>query len=179
MSTRISEMAVATEMANTAILPIVAASANFSVSKELLLTGAAGENVELAASAGQQASLLCDSGNAGVVVDDGGTAALSGNNGCSLSNPVAGASVDIDAGGNIAIDVGTGSQVNIGSSVSAINLVIDTNFETLLFQGSGGCTLSYLAGFPGDWSGSPPPDMQTAIDRIARVVSVGGTVPIP
>jgi len=82
------------------------------------------------------------------------------------------------AGSTVTISVNTGGVFIIGStSGGQINI---TNVGSVLtINGWTAITVQYVAGAPGNWAGSAPTDLGTAIDRIANVVSAGGGSPIP
>jgi len=67
---KISDMTAATEVSNVDIAPIVQAGTNKQASREMFLTGAAGEVIALQEASGQQAILGIVGGATSVTVDD-------------------------------------------------------------------------------------------------------------
>jgi hypothetical protein len=166
-SEMISSMPDATNMENTDVLPIVQSGLNKKITRPILLTSPTGQTIALV------------SGTSTVEIDNTQDITISAD----LTNTI---SIDsglisvlfVDGAGNVTLGP-AGGTFNFGGSAGMsfqVDALGNTNFVV-----NDGVTLfiTYDAAADGNWVGSPPPDIWTAIHRLAAAVSVGGTVPIP
>lgn len=167
MSSKISALPAATSVGLADLLTILQGGANKKTTKVAMFLAASGENLfiqgPVAGTVGVDSSgnVVCDT-TAGFTAGftTGGTHGLT-----------------IDASGNILIHGGPALGLTCESSGSQMKIVSGGAITISSFGGAG-TTVEFQAPHSSYWSGSPS-DLQTAIDRIAKVVSANGVTPIP
>ena len=176
---KISDMAPASDIHGVDELPMVIGGTNNRVSKTDLLTGGTGEDVALRSSAGQEVDLDTDSGDAKVRVLDDGTVVISASGHVRIEDMNGNTFIETDGAGNVFIQsIGAGTQVFFTAD-GTVTLALAEATRSIDMAAGGGVNMPIIVANPGDWAGADPLTVYAAIDRIARVVSVGGTVPIP
>lgn len=153
---KISAMTTASQVANADIVPIVQGAANKKATRTVLLTGAAGEDIVIQGSTGQSVKLLSADGQTEVWIRDDGFIYLRNLN--TFLQILGNGDTDFDSGGR---------------------LNLHANGTMAISCNSGNPNVLYNPGNPTDWSGSPPTDVATALDRIASalVTVLGGPIP--
>lgn len=175
---KISALPNAAALGNADVLPCVSGAATKKVTRALVLTALAGENIVLQGVAGQLSMIQA----AGIASQF--AAAANGNStiGYSLNFQVNlggfGVVMGADNVGNLQFNIGNaGGTAVIGRAGSTL-VTINDGAQVITLFAALGVAISYVPANPGDWV-VPPTDLALAVDRIARVVSAGGTVPIP
>lgn len=167
-STAISDMTAATEVTNADEFPIVSGGVNLRTSKQLFLTGAAGEGIGFLGSGGGTISVGIG-GSVGMQGGAGGIAAMSGGGGGVIT---------CNALGSITIFEQLGQGITIGGGSYGIS--IGPSGMSLSIPGGGNVSIGLTAGTPGDWGGTGAPSNHVeAIDRIAACVAILNGAPIP
>lgn len=167
-STAISDMTGATQVANADLLPIVSGGVNQQATKQLFLTGAAGESIVLLGCAGGTIS-VGTGGSVGMQANTGGVAAMGGGGGGVIT---------CNALGSITIFEQTGQGITIGGGSYGIS--IGPSGLTLGIPAMGNVTINWTAATPGNWGGTgPSSDLVSSVERIAVAVAglLGGPIP--
>lgn len=166
MSAKISALPVATDFSSTDVICGLRSGADVQISRGVFLSAIAGQSIS-----------LLGNGGAVVVATDGSVASVV---------PSASQYSVVWSGLNAIFINGSGYLTITAFPGSGIAIV--ANGGQVTFDALGGIQLSPAAGQvvsygytpanPGDWV-VPPTDLAIAVDRIARVVSALGTIPIP
>jgi len=178
---KITEMTVATEMNNADILPIVAAAANFSISKTLFLTGAPGEDIVIQGATGQHAALQgTDIQTIVHCTDDAVGISAEATVVISVATPASNNSINVDDSA-IYLLAGTDATIYLASQgLSAGSTIMNFAADVMSITGWG--TVNYqLTGLTAaDWATSVPATLTIAMNRMsAKVKALNGGVAIP
>lgn len=180
---KISQMSPAAVVFDADLLAIVQGGANFNCTRGQILVAGTGEDISLS------------SANAAISVEDVGQVDVLVKVGQPLNLGDSGANqIAQDGSGNTSIIAATSIELRTSLPPAQVNL---DNVNGILFACAGGTIqltntgqvvlqsvtvptlVSYPPIAPSFWAGSPPIWLNDAIDRIAAVVSAGGSVPIP
>lgn len=166
MSSKISALPSATAFASTDVVAGLQAGANVQCTRAVFLTASPAETVQL------------NGGGSQVSVDSTGYV-LCRAVGASVVQLQAGATnvVTITGVGGLGIATAAGATVVIQANAGSVQIDAAGNVAIVAPFGSA-VTCTYTPATPGDWV-VPPTDLLAAVDRIARVVSAFGVVPIP
>jgi len=174
---KISALTAATSWANADITVIVQGGADKKITKSLILTAGAGEDIALKADGAHASALVSADGNTQIGVANGGGAMSS------------------DGGFFIHSLVGTTDET-FGNGTTGWEFQTDRGFTVKNFAGGSGTMVQSMSantwtvsGFTSVflqvvltnhvWATGDPPDAATAIDRLAAAVSglLGGNIP--
>lgn len=152
---KISQMTAAAAVTDADLVPIVQAGSNMAATRAQLLTGSNNAVIYLVAASGQFVGIKA--GAYLIQVRDDGSINLEGQ----------GASLQIDGSGNVLL------------RGQALTLNAQTGLMSLGQNIGGSVQVQYTPASLSDWATTSPPDLATAIDRIAAaVVGLLGS-PIP
>jgi len=176
---KISDLAAATSTANADLLPTVQGGVNKKATRAIVLTGAPGEDMTMTLAAGQRLIIGNPLGAAFIIVDDTGTINVQANATAALSGNGAASTIRI-AGTTIQLFGATGPfdhvwDVNAGFS----KIAFKTGTDQIQITSGIVIFVQYFAAVPGNWNIAPPPDYNTAIDRLAAAVAGLLAGPIP
>lgn len=152
---KISQMSAASEVFDADSVPIIQSGSNKKATRALLLTGSNNAPIYLVASSGQFVGLKA--GNYSIYVRDDGFIALEGQ----------GTSLQIDGSGNVTL---RGASLTLTTTTGLISLG----------QGIGGSVnVGYTPSDLSIWLTTSPPDLATAVNRLAAAVAglLGGGIP--
>lgn len=166
MSSKISALPVAVDFSSTDVLTGLRSGVNVQLTRGIFLSAISGQSIS-----------LLGNGGAVVVATDG-----------SVANVVPSASqYSVVWSGMNAIFINGSGYLTV-TAFPGSGIAIVSNGGQVTFDALGGIQLSpspgqvvsygYTPANPGDWV-VPPTDLAVAVDRIARVVSALGTIPIP
>jgi len=166
MSKKISQLAFTATIGATDEIEINAGGTNKRIFRDAIFGGPGG------------ITLGVNSGGAFVGVDnaDGARMDVAGTNTITMrQNGIL--LFQLDAAGTLTMNGVNGGQANLAANGGLVN--VDGAGNVALIPNAGAIVgIGYTPGFPGDWVVAPT-DLLLAVDRIARVVSALGTVPIP
>lgn len=179
--TKISAMPSAASVLNADLVPIVQAGINDKATKALLLTGGAGEDIIIVASSLKKAAMQNNAGSCFVWCNDNGSVLTTGNQGAQLADSFAGARFNITAANNMEMICPTvGKTYTIGCSIRNKMVLDDTTLPgAFTLTCAGPVFIPYTPGAPLNWALPVPPDIWTALDRIAAAIvarTVGGPI---
>jgi len=176
--TKISALPAGGVPANGEVFPSVQAAVTVKVTKAQLLSAKAGENFQVSGAAGQQISLIFASLNSYVQMDDAGNVAINSVAGFQFGNIAGGNNFQGDATGRVSMTA-TGMGVAFVGTAGGPSMQTNPGPNTVVFVAAGGMVCPYIAGVPGQWNIAPPPDYNTAINRLAAAVFglLGGPIP--
>lgn len=169
MSAKISSLPAATSVGATDITPVVQGGVNMSYTRDIFLTDVGGSQVALQGNGG---FVGCDSlGNVSVQPKAGGQILVQSSYGSLTSNSsVNGWNLTIPSGCNVTLAHASGTTISIlGSGQLFIPIAAGVS-----------CLIGVGSTFVGaHFTSKPPPDIISAINRIAAAVQglLGGTIP--
>jgi len=176
--TKISGLPAATSIGNADVIPCVNGAATKKVTKQLFLTALGGEDITIKSSSAKKVRLDTDSGTANLEVWDSnvltvnaGTMTMGGNTATQLGWLISGAGFfKAGAGSDLTLWGDAGSSQLFLSSVGGGPSILTSN-QGLMIQ--------YSTAVGASWSGAPPADVWSALDRIAVLLAVlnGGVGP--
>ncbi len=167
--TKISAMTVATAVINADLIPIVSAGANFSATKQLLLSGTPTEEIALQPGVGGNACFGIPGSLTNIILDDA----------LGQMDMITDNALNITAGTTLTLIGTTGGVVCVANYTPAAGPFIGVpgtvqgNLDTIW------AALVYSAAGPLNWNMSPPITYFAAIDRLAAAVAglLGTAIP--
>jgi len=170
MATKFSEFPAGTELANADLVVGIQAGDNCQATKEMILTGAAGEDEVVKCSAGQKVCMNTDSGDATFEVRDNGETYLEVSGTSEWRFGASGPYFGFDANGGVAIVCGIAGQ-EIAIQVSGnCGIIFDVNTDTSHLFGTNIVIDFNSSGTTIMWQTAPPADYQQALNRLTAAV---------
>jgi len=180
--TKISAMTPAASMLNADILPIVSAGANFSVSKTLLLTAAAGEAIFVSSAAAGSAVLTTATGQAQTQVNDAFGVLVQADAGYVLQQAGLATNLAVSNLGAVNWQSAGGAATMTVQAGPGSSMVMNDAAGTVVFVCAAGMICPFVIQAPGaigNWAVGVPADYNLAINRLAAAVAglLGGAIP--
>lgn len=177
--TALSAFPSATSMANADTLIVVQGGADKQVTKTLLLTGKAGEDIKVKSSSGQKVILESADGNTRVECSDAGVTVTTVGGAIEMKRSSGGCRIGLNSLGDVELRPDDGSAVCILGKASGAHINVDVTSNQMHLIASSGITVDNFDNGAGDWTTSPPVDWQTCLYRLSAAVRglLGGTIP--
>lgn len=176
--TKISAMALATEVKNADVLPIVSAAANFRVAKDIFLTGAAGEDIWLHAASGQVVGMDQPAAGGTININGAGTISILGPDAMYFQDLTAtwGLALGVTGFVHLKSDVAESLWLSGGGADAIIK--IDQTAKTVDVTATNGFDADIAGLTSASWDTAPPATFKEAIERLANWgASFGDPIP--